>query len=119
MQNELICIEGNIGIGKTTLVTKLAAHLGLFAFYEEFEENPLLPLFYSDPVKHALDLELSFLEARAKQLRRIREAQGNKAMLSDYSLDKCLLFARANLSEPQFRDYETLHKATRGQVVRP
>jgi len=118
MWPEFICIEGNIGIGKTTLVKKLAGHLGFFAFYEEFEENPFLPLFYEDPEKHALDLELSFLSGRAKQLRRIMQEHPGKSLLSDYSLDKCLLFAQANLAEDQFGKYKELHGEA-GKEVRP
>jgi len=119
MWPEFICIEGNIGIGKTTLVKKLSEHLGFFAFYEEFEENPLLPLFYQDPEKHALDLELSFLSGRVKQLRKIMQEHPGKSLLSDYGLDKCLLFAQANLAEDQFAKYRELHAETSKELRSP
>lgn len=44
-----ICIEGNIGAGKTTLAIELARQLKAFYLAERFEENRLLPLFYNDP----------------------------------------------------------------------
>lgn len=109
MPFEHICIEGNIGIGKTSLVKKLAAHTGAYAFYEEFEENPLLPQFYHDPKSVALNLELSFLHARAKQLQKIKQEHPGKMLLSDYWLDKCLLFAQTNLPPTDFEKYKNLH----------
>ena len=114
-----VCIEGNIGIGKTTLVKKLAEHFGVFAFYEEFEENPWLPLFYENPEETALSLELSFLTHRVKQLHKIKKEHGNKVMISDYSLDKCLLFAQTNLPPPDFTQYKKLHEAVAKTIAQP
>ncbi len=119
MHFDFICIEGNIGIGKTTLVKKLAEHLGVFAFYEEFDENPWLPLFYENPDETALSLELSFLTDRIKQLNKIKKEHGTKTMLSDYSLDKCLLFAETNLSETDFTQYKKLHQAVSKTIGQP
>jgi len=119
MPFELICIEGNIGIGKTTLVKKLAAYLGAYAFYEEFEENPWLPIFYENPDETALSLEISFLTDRVKQLNRVRKEAGAKLILSDYCLDKCLLFAKANLSEKDFVQYKKLLEVVSKTVIQP
>jgi len=119
MQFKHVCIEGNIGIGKTTLVKKLASHFGTASFYEEFEENPWLPLFYENPEATALTLELSFLTDRIKQLKKIKEAQGDKPLFCDYSLDKCLLFARENLSPDDYLRYEKLHASVSKSIVPP
>lgn len=119
MQAELICIEGNIGIGKTTLVKKLADYLRIPAFYEEFEENPWLPLFYQQPEETALSLEISFLTDRVKQLNRIKKEHPAGLVVSDYCLDKCLLFAAINLSEPDFAQYKKLHQAVAATVLQP
>ncbi len=119
MQNEFICIEGNIGIGKTTLVKKLSGQTGQFAFYEEFEENPWLPLFYEDPENTVLSLELSFLTDRIKQLNKIKKEHGGKALLNDYCLDKCLLFAKVNLSASEFEQYKNLHRRVSQHVIQP
>ena len=70
MRYKFICIEGNIGVGKTTLVKRLAKYVQASAFFEEFDENPWLPLFYLHPKESALALELSFLTDRCKQLDR-------------------------------------------------
>ena len=63
-----ICIEGNIGAGKTTLAKKLANHFNFEFLPEQFEQNSLLPLFYHQPDKYAYTLEFSFLIDRFQQL---------------------------------------------------
>ena len=106
MQYNFVCIEGNIGIGKTTLVKKLADYFKTNSLYEEFDENPWLPLFYQNPAETALALELSFLTDRSKQLLKIEK---EKKLISDYCLDKCLLFTQINLSSADFQQYKKLH----------
>jgi deoxyguanosine kinase len=119
MHFDYICIEGNIGVGKTTLVAKLAAHLGARAVHEEFEENPWLPLFYEKVDGAELALELSFLTDRVRQLRRMHEKSKAGLLIGDYALDKCLLFAAINLQQPYFRQYRQLHEAVLQKVPQP
>ena len=44
---QFVCIEGNIGTGKTSLVDKLSFDYGGRKLLEQFEDNPFLPLFYN------------------------------------------------------------------------
>jgi len=113
-----ICIEGNIGVGKTTLVKKLAQHLAATSFFEEFDENPWLPLFYEQSKDTALALELSFLTDRCKQLIQIQRER-NSTTISDYCLDKCLLFAQANLTEEDFETYKKLYNRISATIKKP
>jgi deoxyguanosine kinase len=100
-----ICIEGNIGSGKTSLAKKLAAHFNAGFIGEEFEKNPFLPLFYENPTDYAFALEFSFLLDRARQLEEKKEELGNKLHFSDYYIEKCLYFARTNLADGQFEQF--------------
>ena len=52
----VVCIEGNIGVGKTTLCTHLA-HAGLTVYYEHVHPQ-LLELFYTEPAKYSFVLQL-------------------------------------------------------------
>ncbi|HQJ59018.1 MAG TPA: deoxynucleoside kinase [Bacteroidales bacterium] len=64
-----ICIEGCIGVGKTSLACMLAKDWNAQLILEQFEENVFLPKFYKEPDRYALALELSFLAMRYKQLK--------------------------------------------------
>ena len=56
-----IVVEGPIGAGKTSLVRKLAFHLGGRELLETPDANPFLPGFYQDPARYALPTQLHFL----------------------------------------------------------
>lgn len=113
-----ICIEGNIGSGKTTLAKKLAAHLDAKFLPEQFEDNHLLPLFYEDKNRYAFPLEYSFLIARFEQLKReLHTARGH--IVSDFSIYKCLWFAKANLSKKEYKLFEKHFSAFVSQLPVP
>lgn len=63
MEPRFIVISGLIGVGKSTLCTKLAELLGYEPFYEPVEENPYLEKFYRDPNKWAYPMQ-EFLKHR-------------------------------------------------------
>jgi deoxyadenosine/deoxycytidine kinase len=92
-----ITIEGNIGAGKTTLAQNLCEKLGAFFIPEEFENNPLLNHFYEKPDQFSFSLEFSFLLDRYRQLFSLKEKINHSFCISDFSFDKCLLFANLNL----------------------
>lgn len=100
-----ICIEGNIGAGKTTLAVALAKRRGAFFLAEQFEDNPLLPLFYKHKRRMAFPLEYSFLITRHSQLHSHFKGKGEKPTVADFSLYKCLWFAKSNLTKEEYRFY--------------
>jgi 2-amino-4-hydroxy-6-hydroxymethyldihydropteridine diphosphokinase len=113
-----ICIEGNIGAGKTTLAKALTRRLNAELIAEKFEENNILPLFYSDPRHYAFPLEYSFLIARFDQLTNaFREGSG--PWVSDYSLYKSLWFARVNLGKKEFRMFRSHFNSLADGVRKP
>jgi len=62
----IVCIDGNIASGKTTVLQEIEK-LGFKVYYEPFEDNPWLPLYYEDPKKYALNTQLWFLSERFRQ----------------------------------------------------
>ena len=100
MQYNFICIEGNIGVGKTSLAEKIAADCNARLVLEEFANNPFLPKFYKDPAKYAFPLELFFMAERYKQIKQLREQDMfSDFTISDYFFVKSRLFAQNNLLE--------------------
>lgn len=114
-----ICIEGNIGAGKTTLAKELAALLKAEYLPERFEENVLLPLFYKNPKTYAFPTEYSFLIDRHKQLVNYFEKPRKKTTVADFHFDKCLCFAKANLKEDDFTFYKKHFQAMKQTLPVP
>ena len=101
-----ITIEGNIGVGKTTLAQKMATVFELPLLKEAFVKNPYLEKFYVDPVAYALAVEAYFLEDRINQTQLFWKENKNKAV-SDYNIHKSVIFARQNLNSADFKDYQS------------
>lgn len=106
-----ICIEGNIGSGKTSLVEKLCFEYSSTKVLEQFQDNPFLPLFYQNPERYAFTVELFFLTERYKQLQNIIVTPDLfvEHIISDFTFVKSLLFARKNLEEEEYRLFQMLY----------
>ncbi|KAI9450897.1 deoxynucleoside kinase [Russula earlei] len=121
MKHHFITVEGNIGAGKTTLTHLLAKHFNARMILEEFADNPFLPKFYENPQQYAFPLELFFMAERYKQLKDMLHTKDlfQSVTVSDYLFTKCLLFAKVNLSEEEFRLYQKLFDIIHQQVTSP
>lgn len=121
MQYHFITIEGNIGAGKTTLAHLLAKQLNARLILEEFADNPFLPKFYENPKQYAFPLELFFMAERFKQQKDnlFTTDLFQSTTVSDYLFTKCLLFAKVNLSDEEFRLYHKLFDIMLQQLIFP
>jgi deoxyguanosine kinase len=121
MQYHYIAIEGNIGAGKTTLAHLLAKKLNARLILEQFADNPFLPKFYENPKQNAFPLELFFMAERYKQLKDTIHTKDlfQNITVSDYFFMKCLLFAKINLMEEEFRLYQRLYDIMQAQLIFP
>src|SRR5690606_18015133 len=121
MNYQFITIEGNIGAGKTTLAHLLSKHYNARLILEEFADNPFLPKFYENPGQFAFPLELFFMAERYKQLKELIHTKDlfQSVTISDYLFTKCLLFAKVNLPEEEFRLYQRLFDIIHQQLIQP
>jgi deoxyguanosine kinase len=121
MNYHYITIEGNIGAGKTTLAHLLAKHYNARLILEQFADNPFLSKFYENPKQYAFPLELFFMAERYKQLKELVHTKDlfQSITVSDYLFTKCLLFAKVNLPEEEFRLYQKLFEIINQQLVQP
>jgi deoxyguanosine kinase len=121
MNYHFITIEGNIGAGKTTLSHLLSRHYNARLVLEEFADNPFLPKFYENPKLYAFPLELFFMAERYKQLKDLIQQKDlfQNITISDYLFTKCLLFAKVNLPEDEFRLYHRLFEIINQQLLQP
>ncbi|MBS1632061.1 MAG: deoxynucleoside kinase [Bacteroidetes bacterium] len=121
MKYHFITIEGNIGAGKTTLAHLLSKHYNARLILEEFADNPFLAKFYENPGQYAFPLELFFMAERYKQLKEFLKQKDllQRLTISDYLFTKCLLFAKVNLPEDEFRLYQRLFEIIHQQLIQP
>lgn len=99
----VIITAGMIGVGKTTLTGMLADHLGTKAFFEPVGDNPVLPLYYSDPKQYGFLLQIYFLN---KRFGMIKQALADDNNILDRSIYEDALFTKENNAEGNISDTE-------------
>ena len=120
MHYKFVVIEGNIGVGKTTLAGMLAKDCNARLILEQFEENPFLPKFYKDPEKHAFPLELFFMAERYHQLKREKEQDLFQPItFADYFFMKSKLFSQNNLQKDEQQLFNSLFEIMLSSLPKP
>lgn len=117
-----ICIEGNIGAGKTTLAKSLAKQMNAKLVLEEFEENDFLKKFYENPKRYAFPVEMSFLAERYRQLQDVLTASEDmfqNDIIADYSMFKSMLFAKNNLEAHEYNLYMEFYNLVESRIKIP
>ena len=115
-----ICIEGTIGVGKTSLVNLLAKEMEAKTVLEKFEDNPFLKDFYSDRNRYAMQTQLFFLLSRYKQQQELQQIDMfTKSIISDYMFDKDRLFAALNLGDMELDLYNRIANELQKNIVYP
>ena len=99
-----IVIEGNIGVGKTCLSEKLSKDLNKELILEGYMDNPFLDKYYENPDRYALNVELTFLTDRCRQLSDFNNQISlfSSGLVSDYDIFKSLVFAGISLKEIEY-----------------
>jgi len=115
---QLVSITGIIGVGKTTLVQKLAESLGGEMALEPYDTNPYLPDVYAGNQDLALHSQLYFLTERAKQLS-CDTLKAGEVVISDYFFDKEIIYAKTTLDESQFEIYEPIYLVYGDKIAWP
>ncbi|MBN1337222.1 MAG: deoxynucleoside kinase [Deltaproteobacteria bacterium] len=115
-----VVVEGPIGVGKTTLVHRMAERVRARLVLESVEENPFLAHFYQDRSTFAFQTELFFLLSRFRQQQQVtQESLFAENILSDYLFEKNLIFSGLTLSEAEWKLYLDIYEALAPQVVTP
>ena len=118
---DYICIEGNIGAGKTTLSHMLSEEFDTRLILEQFEDNSFLPKFYIEPDKYAFPLELSFLAERFQQLKKELTSHDlfHTMTIADYFINKSLIFARSTLPDDEYALFQKLFQIILPNLPKP
>jgi deoxyadenosine/deoxycytidine kinase len=113
-----IAIEGAIGVGKTSLATRLAQRWSMQTLFDASADNPFLERFYRDTTRHALSAQLRFAlqrEEESQQVAALRAA--DTPLVTDFLAQKSDLFAGLTLGADELTLYRAL--AARLQAAAP
>lgn len=105
----LLVVGGMIGLGKSSVAKILGEHFNSDVFYESVDDNPLLPLFYSESEeeiqrkRYPFLLQLYFLNTRFKS---IKEALVSDNNVLDRSIYEDWYFAKKNMELGRISDLE-------------
>jgi deoxyadenosine/deoxycytidine kinase len=116
----VIAVDGNIGVGKTSLARLLSRHLGASLIEENVEDNPFVERFYEDMGAYSLQTQLVFLMNRYKQ----QLTLGQKELFSeltviDYVFARDKIFAHVNLSDDELGLYNRIASELEQKLVKP
>lgn len=116
-----IAVEGTIGAGKTSLATMISEDFNAKLILEGFADNPFLPKFYKEADKYAFPLELSFLAERYQQLtdQLTKQDLFKNFTVSDYFINKSLIFAQKTLQDDVFGLYSRLFHIINSSIPKP
>ncbi len=117
---QYICIEGVIGVGKTSLARQLGEHADARVIYEKPEENPFLQDFYDNPQRYAFQTQLFFLLSRYRQqLESFQPDLFHSVMVSDYLFAKDRIFAHLNLEDRELFLYDRIASLLEQEIPKP
>ncbi|HRN50741.1 MAG TPA: deoxynucleoside kinase [Anaerolineales bacterium] len=108
-----VAVAGNIGVGKSTLVAKLATHLQWNPYYEPVAENPYLEDFYSDMRTWAFQSQVFFLRHRLSMhldlLADPNSVIQDRSVYEDAEIFAKNLFLSGQMDERDYTSYRNLY----------
>lgn len=118
-----IAVAGNIGAGKTTLVSKLAKYYHFTPVYEATDQNPYLQDFYDDMQQWAFPLQIRFLTLRFQQALDVQSSADSfvidRTIYEDAEVFAKNLRQNSLLSEHDYQTYTLLYKTLLPMVQPP
>lgn len=108
--NNIICMDGVVGVGKSTLGEILSEALGVEFFREPVLNNPLLDKFYYDKKKYSFPLQIFFLNKRFEMIKKAEKLNGcvmDRSIYGDIIFAK-MLMEEGNMSKEEYDVYEEL-----------
>jgi len=110
---KFVAVAGNIGVGKSTLVTMLSERLGWQPFYEPEVENPYLADFYSDMRAWAFHSQIFFITRRLRSHRQLIDhptsVVQDRSVYEDAEVFACNLYDQGLIDERDYHAYRELY----------
>ena len=123
----LVVVGGMIGLEKTTLAEYLSEKLNAEIYYESVDDNPILPLYYTESdeeiaaKRYPFLLQLYFLSSRFETIKNASVNATTSYSVIDRSIYEDWYFAKTNynlgrMSDLEFSIYEKLLKNMMGEI---
>lgn len=111
---KFVAVAGNIGVGKSTLVSMLCEQLHWQPFYEPVAENPYLADFYRDMRAWAFHSQIFFLTHRLRSHRQLLDhptsAIQDRSVYEDAEVFARNLYQQGHISERDYGAYRELYQ---------
>ncbi len=118
-----MAVAGNIGVGKTTLTTKIAERFSLRPFFERVINNPYLADFYKDMHRWSFNLQVYFLSQRFIDQRTISESADpcvqDRSIYEDAEIFAYILHKQGYMSARDYENYRDLFYVMTDYLRRP
>lgn len=106
----IICVDGVVGVGKSTLGKIIADKYNMMFFEEPVLNNPILDKFYYDKKRYSFSLQIFFLNKRFKAMKeaaRINNCVMDRSIYGDVIFSR-MLMEDGDMTEEEFELYEEL-----------
>ena len=114
MPTYFVTIAGNIGVGKSTLVSLLSTKLGWEPVFEAVTENPYLADFYADMNRWSFHSQVFFLVRRLQQhhdlLQRPSPVLQDRSVYEDAEIFARNLHTQGAMDDRDYRSYRDLYE---------
>ncbi len=121
-RDSYIAVAGNIGSGKSSLVTFLKENYVAEPFFEPNDDNPFLPLFYEDMETWAFHSQMHFLTHKFKIHADLANTNGtviqDRTIFEDAEIFAAYHYESGNISEDEWAMYTELYR-TICRMIRP
>lgn len=111
---KFVAVAGNIGVGKSTLVTMLCRRLNWQPFYEPQDENPYLADFYQDMRTWAFHSQVFFLTRRLRMHRQLIDhptsAIQDRSVYEDAEVFARNLYLQGQAQRSDYGSYRDLYQ---------
>jgi deoxyadenosine/deoxycytidine kinase len=111
---KFVAVAGNIGVGKSTLVTLLCQRLGWQPFYEPVAENPYLADFYKDMRLWAFHSQIFFLTHRLRLHHQLMAHPNSviqdRSVYEDAGVFAENLYRQGLIDERDYKSYRELYE---------
>lgn len=123
MADRYIAVAGNIGVGKSSLVTYLESRYGFRPVYEPFAENPYLADFYEDMRSWSFHSQVWFLSHKYRVHCELAKTPGtlvqDRTIYEDAEIFATSLHRSRHINKRDWATYYELYQAMKANLPPP